>query len=166
VRVTAIVLAAGFSRRLGHAKQLVEHEGEPLIRRAARIAREACEDVIVVTREPFVSALEGLDVRIVLNHEAEEGIASSIRAGVAACEGAVLLMTCDQLRVTAEHLRALIARHATAATGYAGTAGVPAVFEPSRREELLALRGDRGAQGLLANAIVVPLVEGEVDVDE
>jgi molybdenum cofactor cytidylyltransferase len=164
VHVTAVVLAAGFSRRRGHAKQLVEHEGEPLIVRAARIAREACDDVVVVTRAPFADLVR--DVRVVLNDHAEEGIASSIRLGVAACEGAVLLMLCDQLHVTAAHLRALIETHAPlVATGYANVAGVPALFGPQYRDALLALRGDRGAQPLLAGAVVVPLERGEVDVD-
>jgi molybdenum cofactor cytidylyltransferase len=167
VRVTAVVLAAGFSRRLGHAKQLVEIDGETLIHRAARIAAEACGHVVVVTRAPFVDALRDLPVRVVLNDAAEEGIASSIRLGVAACDDAVLLMVCDQPHVTAAHLRALLATHARCvATGYAGVAGVPALFAAEYRDALLALRGDRGAQALLANAVVVPLEGGEIDVDQ
>jgi xanthine dehydrogenase accessory factor len=163
-RPTAVVLAAGFSRRLGHDKQLVEIEGETLIRRAARIAREVCETVIVVTREPFADQV--CDFNVVINEEAEEGIASSIRAGVNAATGPVLLMLCDQPHVTAAHLRALIATHAPlAATGYAGVAGVPALFGAQYREQLLALQGDRGAQSLLGGAVVVPLEVAAVDVD-
>jgi len=165
MRVTAVVLAAGFSRRLGHPKQLVMWEGETLIRRAARIAQEACDDVVVVTRREFVEGL--CSCRIVINQNAEEGIASSIRLGVNACEGAVLLMLCDQPHITAAHLRAMIDTNVPlVATGYAGIAGVPALFGPQYRDALLALRGDRGAQSLLGAAVVVECEAAAVDVDQ
>lgn len=162
MRVTGIVLAAGFSRRLGHPKQLVMFEGETLIARAARIAAEACDEAIVVTRPEF--AVPG--VRNVFNENAEEGIASSIRLGVSSCNGAVLLMLCDQPHVTAAHLRAMIATNAPlVATGYAGIAGVPALFGPQYRDALLSLRGDRGAQSLLGGAVVVALESAAIDLD-
>src|SRR6185369_1139432 len=94
--------------------------------------------------------------RVVLNDHAEEGIASSIRLGVASCDGAVLLMLCDQPHITAAHLRALIDADAPlVATGYAGVAGVPALFGAEYREPLLALLGDRGAQSLLKDAVII-----------
>ena len=103
MRVSIVILAAGFSRRLGSPKQLFVFQGETLLARAVRIARTACDDVVVVTRAPFVSEVG--EARVVINENAEEGIASSIRLGVAACDDAVLLMLCDQPHVTASHLR-------------------------------------------------------------
>lgn len=140
-------------------------DGETLLHRAARIAREACDDVVVVTRPEFVPELLP-DVRVVINDHAEEGIASSIRLGVAACDDAVLLMLCDQPHVTAAHLRAMIDTNAPlVATGYAGVAGVPALFGARYRDALLALRGDKGAQSLLGGAVVVACEAAAVDVD-
>lgn len=154
-RVTALVLAAGFSRRLGRPKQDVMYEGETLLDRATRIAREVADEVIVVTRE--------------LNPEAAEGMASSIRAGVAlAGETRILITLCDQPRVTASHLRALLAVDAPiVASGYAGIAGVPAVFAPELIPELLALRGDVGAKAIIERhgAVVVPFEDAAFDVD-
>ena len=163
--MNVIVLAAGASRRLGYPKQLVQFEGETLIRRAARIASEV-GDAIVVTTRAFADAVR--DVCVVINDEADEGIASSIRAGVAACDGDVLLMLCDQPHVTADHLGAL--RDAPiVATGYAETIGVPAFFARQFRDELLALRGDVGAKKVIeAHRDVVKVVAFEaaaVDID-
>lgn len=163
--LTCIVLAAGFSRRLGYPKQLVQFEGETLLARASRIAREVGR-TIVVTRAEFAPLVPDA----IVNDEAEEGIASSIRAGVRACDGDVLLMLCDQPRITVEHLRALIDAHAPiAATAYAGTLGVPAFFTAKFREELLALRGDAGAKRVIeAHREVVAGVAFEdaaIDVD-
>ena len=158
MRVVAIVLAAGSSSRLGRPKQTLVYEGETLLDRAVRIAREAADEVVVVDR--------------VLNPDADEGIASSIRAGVAAAgpDARILFTLCDQPRVTAEHLRALIAFDAPiVATSYAGIAGVPAVFAPRFRDELLALRGDRGARAIIehhrAEVHVIAFEDAAIDVD-
>jgi molybdenum cofactor cytidylyltransferase len=53
------------------------------------------------------------------------------------------------------------------ACGYSGTRGIPSVFPAWCFPELLDLRGDRGARGLLSGAAVevVPFPEGDTDVD-
>jgi molybdenum cofactor cytidylyltransferase len=155
--VVALVLAAGFSTRLGTPKQEIVFEGETLLERAERLAREVANDVIVVTPQ--------------INPDAAEGIASSIRAGVRlAGNSRLLIMLCDQPLITIEHLRELIAIDAPiVATGYAGIAGVPAVFAPKFASELLALRGDRGARVVIeAHRDVTRVVQFEsaaVDID-
>ena len=166
--VTAVVLAAGFSRRFGSAKQLFTYFDEPLVRRAARVAREVAPVVVVIPKDAEIrQALEGLDVTIVENEERAEGMASSIRAGVRACDGDVLLTVCDQPAVNAAHLQKLIdSRAPIAASGYDGTVGVPALFSATYRDALLALQGDSGAKSLLlANEVhVVQLADGS-DID-
>ena len=155
MRVVAVVLAAGFSRRLGRPKQDVVFEGETLLARATRIASEVADEVIVVTREN--------------NPDAAEGMASSIRVGVSSAGVARILITlCDQPLVTAEHLRALIAVDAPiVATGYSGIAGVPAIFAPELVPELLALRGDVGARSIIERhgAVVIVFEDAAHDVD-
>jgi molybdenum cofactor cytidylyltransferase len=153
----AIVLAAGFSRRLGRPKQEVVFRGETLLARATRIAGEVADDVVVVTREN--------------NPDAEEGMASSIRVGVGMSDpdARLLILLCDQPLVTADHLRSLVAVDAPiVASGYSGIAGVPAIFAPSFVPELLTLRGDRGARAIIAKhgAVVVPFADAAFDVDE
>lgn len=138
MRVIAILLAAGSSRRLGRPKQDVIYEGETLLARATRIAREVADEVIVIDRAA--------------NPNADEGMASSIRVGVerAGNDARLLFLLCDQPRITADHLRALIALDAPiVATGYAGIAGVPAIFAPRFIPDLLALHGDRGARAII-----------------
>jgi molybdenum cofactor cytidylyltransferase len=107
------------------------------------------------------------------NPLADEGMASSIRAGVerAGTDARILFLLCDQPRITADHLRALIAVDAPiAASGYAGIAGVPAIFAPRFVPELLALRGDRGARAIIERhreeVGVVVFEDAAFDVDE
>ncbi len=170
-----MVLAAGASTRLGEAKQLAVVGGERLLERAVRVANEAgCEPVVVVlgAGAEEIRAACGLgDAVVVVNGGWGEGMGSSVRVGVQAVDDAVhyvegvVVMTCDQPAVTAEHLLVLMATGEATASGYAGRRGVPAYFPAEMFGALLELKGDAGARELLREARVVELVGGELDVD-
>ncbi len=173
----AILLAAGASRRLGRCKQLLELEGEPMVRRAARLCLDAGFAPVVVVlgcaAAEVGAALEGLPVQAVENPDWTEGMASSLRRGVAALPGPVggaLVLACDQPALTVELLQEFRRRHqaeptATLASDYGNGHGIPALFPGDRLPELAALRGDRGARGLLGAALRIPFAEGAFDFD-
>ena len=172
------ILAAGASTRMApRKKQLVELDGEPLVRRAARLALASRASSVAVVLGAFADeiapALAGLPVTRLDNADWAEGMASSVRAAATwaatTAASALLLCVCDQPAVTTAHLDALIAAHAadparTIGSAYAGAVGVPAIIPRARWPELLALRGDRGARALLGEH-VLPLAGGEHDVD-
>ena len=174
VAAAGIVLAAGFSRRLGRPKQTVVVSGETLLARTVRIAREAALDPIFVVVQPETIVDDehlGIPCMLLANGHAEEGIASSIRVGIAAAlvlpemPGAVL-MTCDQILTRPEHLRALCAEpEQLTGSGYAGRIATPAYFPRRYFEALLQLRGDTGARALLQDATAVPAEELGFDID-
>jgi CTP:molybdopterin cytidylyltransferase MocA len=170
VKVAAVVLAAGSSRRLGRPKQEVRLGGETLLERTVRVAHLAslCPLYVVLA----ASHAAGLDGRVTVlrNPDAGEGMAASIRVGVAAAVAAgvcgVVILACDQPAVTAEHLRAIAkGQNEVIASEYAGRKGVPAYFPASVFGELLKLRGDIGARELLRSARALPLPHGELDID-
>ncbi len=170
MRVAAVVLAAGASRRLGRAKQRVEIGGETLLECAVRVAVEArLEPVIVVVRTVDVAnGLRGCEVMV--NALADEGMASSIRVGVARAReigvAGVVVMACDQVALRAEHLRALCgAVDRVTGSGYAGKVGIPAYFPAEKFSELMELRGDVGARELLRGAVAVVDEGLGLDVD-
>jgi len=173
VSIAAVILAAGFSRRLGRAKQTLEFAGEMLVERALRVAREAglLQVIVVVNREAdFCEALEERGCLIVMNELAEEGMASSIRRGVSAARtlraSGVLLMTCDQVGLEVGHLKELLADPGMiAGSGYAGKVGIPAYFPAASFGHLLVLQGDTGARELLRGERVVVDERLAVDVD-
>ncbi|WP_257450023.1 nucleotidyltransferase family protein [Archangium lipolyticum] len=178
-----VLLAAGGSTRLGHSKQLLRWNGRSLLRRAAETAlASGCHPVVVVLgaeADAHRAELAGLSVRDVENTRWREGMGGSLRLGMEALREtpsleAVVLMVCDQPAVTAEHLMALRRTHQErgqpiVASGYAGTVGVPALFDRSLFAELEALPASAGARPLLAKdpgrVAVVPLPGGELDVD-
>jgi molybdenum cofactor cytidylyltransferase len=182
--VAAVVLAAGASSRMGSPKQLLRFRGRTLLRRAALAALEAaCRPVVVVTgalAERTRGELYGLDVVEVFNEGWEDGMASSVRAGVSALTGAepgasaVVLMLCDQPLVTAEVVAGLVAAHRATgspvvASQYGGGFGVPALFGRALFDELARLEGRGGAKRVIERhareAHFVPFPGGEVDVD-
>ncbi len=169
--VAAVVLAAGASRRLGRPKQTVVLGGETLVERAVRVAFEAgLSPVIVVVRDEMIAELGKSGCVVVLNEQADEGMASSIRCGVSRAidlrVDGVVVMACDQVALRAEHLRALVEDGGRVmGSGYAGRVGIPAYFPAASFGDLLALRGDVGARGLLQGAAVVVDERLELDVD-
>lgn len=170
--IAGIVLAAGASRRLGRPKQLVELAGETLVARALRIANQAelSPVIAVIAGRALAPFVEGAHAEIVWNTHAAEGMASSIRAGVsramrAGVSGAVLL-TCDQIALTAQHLRALCAEtDSPAGSRYAGRVGIPAYFPASSFASLLQLHGNTGARHLLLSARTVQNESLATDLD-
>lgn len=179
IPVPAIILAAGASQRLGTPKQAVEWEGEALLHRTARVALEAgFSPVFVVVgaaEEISRQALGGLTVEVIPNAKWAEGMAASLRVGMAAlpaCASAVLVLVCDQPALSLELLVEMAQLHRRApdrviAAHYAGTRGVPALFPAHRFPDLWSLTGDRGARGALKGegVLEVPFPNGELDVD-
>ena len=167
----AVVLAAGASRRLGEPKQLLVIGGETLLERAVRTARQAgCSPVVVVLGAEAERIRERCDLggaQVIENPEWPDGMASSVRAGVEAARHAdgIVLMTCDQPAVTAEHLRAVMASGEVMASAYSGRRGVPAYFPETNFPALMKLAGDSGARELLLTASAIELPGGELDVD-
>ena len=180
--VALVLLAAGAARRMGRPKQLLEFDGEPLIRRSARAAlASACRPVVVVLGAEAASirpALDGLPVRIRVNERWNEGVGTSIQAGLAALgdlpiTGLVLALA-DLPGITAATYDGLLAFQRArqvplVASAYSDTVGVPAYFGRELFPELLALGPDMGCKGVLlrrgSDLVTRECPEAAVDVD-
>jgi molybdenum cofactor cytidylyltransferase len=177
----AIVLAAGASTRFGSAKQLARVAGRPLLHtavaRAADVAGSAVTVVLGARAAELSPLLTHSQASVVINRDWREGMASSIRAGVARLPAsctAVLLMLVDQAAVTAEDLKRLASiwrrqPDYIVAARYGMTTGVPAIFPRSVFPDLASLRGDVGARVLLQRnpdrVVRVPMASAAIDID-
>ncbi len=142
-----IVLAAGESTRFGENKMLYRIDGVPVIRRVVLAAINGLAETIVVLgheAERVREALQGLDVRTVLNPQYREGMSSSVKVGVRAASATrgILVLPGDVAFMTPELVKLVIEEHRK--TGalivlptYNGRGGHPILFDIRLRDELL-----------------------------
>lgn len=179
--VYAVILAGGASSRLGHPKQLLVWDGRTLLEHAVLKVGSVLHDRSIVVLGAHAEAIQASvnlnEVSVIVNPDWQEGIASSIRAGIRglpASASAALILLCDQPLIGAEQIQTLLdgwqrEPSRIAASVYHDNVGVPAVFPAEFFGGLLALEGDRGAKRLLmkfnANLLKIPLPEAELDID-
>lgn len=157
---SALILAGGAGRRFGGGKLLVDLGGAPVIRRVAeRVAEGIFSEVVVVAGADDAAlrrALAGLACRIVTAPDWQEGMAASLRRGIAALgpeTPGVCLFLGDMPLVPVGLCGALIA--GARQTGYAarprcnGKPGHPVAFTRAAFADLGRLEGDAGATALL-----------------
>ena len=183
--VAAIILAAGRSTRMGGPnKLLAELGGKPLVRIVTEQALASkAQGVIVVTghqAEQVEKALQGLEVTFVRNPDFAEGLASSVKAGIAAvpddADGAVICLG-DMPLISAHLIDRLIEAFAPdrgnliAVPVSDDRRGNPVLWSRRFFNELMTLDGDIGARHLIAKhseAVAEVPVEGHgafLDID-
>lgn len=176
-RIAILVLAAGQARRMGSSgkhKLLAEFDGMPLVRRSADAALAAgAERVIVVTghrAQEVEAAISGLPVGIVRNALYEDGMSTSLNAGLAAVEaecGAVLVHLADMPRVSSEDLRLLLAAFRKAGGNVivravsGGKRGNPVILPRSTFAAIRKLSGDVGARQIIETS-GLPVIDVEI----
>ncbi|WP_137156228.1 molybdopterin-binding/glycosyltransferase family 2 protein [Rhizobium sp. FKL33] len=176
LRVEAVILAAGQGRRMGPEgkhKLLALFGGETLARRSARTAKEAgFERPLVVTGHragEIEAAIDGLDCRTVFNPAYEEGMASSLRAGLSAAEGAdgLLVLLADMPALTsadiAQLTRAFVEAGGTSIVRAVsnGKRGNPVILPKAVFPAVMRLEGDIGARPIIEKS-GLPVIDVEI----
>ncbi|GAB4326566.1 MAG: hypothetical protein Kow0010_09680 [Dehalococcoidia bacterium] len=159
--ISAILLAAGSSTRMGMPKALLDWGGQPLVRyQVEQLCEAGVDEVIVVLGyrgDDIRRLLRGLNCRAMLNPRFQLGRAGSLRIGAKATAyntDAIIVVNVDQPRPAAFY-RDLIAAHRPGAAATRPTAngrhGHPVIVSGSLRTELLeASDADEGLRGILA----------------
>jgi len=162
--VTAILLAAGSSRRMGASnKLLLPWKGKPLLAiTAEHILGAGVGELIVVIghQAPEVTAaISHLSARIIHNPDHEKGMTSSIRTGVAAATGqGYLICLADMSLITPEEYILLLKAfeheysrniHCILLPEYQGQKGNPVLFSAAWRESILQHPEEDGCRTLV-----------------
>jgi molybdenum cofactor cytidylyltransferase len=162
-KVTAIVLAAGQSRRMGNQnKLLMKFNDQPMIKHITNTLDESClDEIIVVTgfeAEQIKNALNDYDVKFVDNPDYQQGLSTSLIAGLRSVDktaDAVIICLGDMPLVTSEGIKQLIKEFEPEASKeicvpiYQGKRGNPILWSRRFINEMLQLEGDVGAKHLL-----------------
>lgn len=179
IRVGGVLLAAGAGRRFGGGKLLAPLGGQPLAQWALdALLGSALDEVVVVVGDRGDEVRRALHLRhgrAVTAHDWDEGMAASLRRGVAALRGAdfALVALADQPGLTAPAVDLLIAaarqQGGAVRASYEGTPGHPVVLPAGAFAAVAALTGDEGARRLLPTLHPHPVEVGHVarpeDVD-
>lgn len=176
--IAILIPAAGRSSRMRGADKLLEEvDGLPLLRRQVLRALDTGAHVAVTLpspEHPRLATLQGLDVQLVFVPDADEGMAASIRRGVAALPtdvGALMVLPADMPELeTGDLLRLIDGFRAEPqptlqqATSEDGQPGHPVLFPADCLNAMLQLTGDQGARPVLkANQHRLRLVPLEGD---
>lgn len=183
-KIGIIILAAGESKRMGSPKQLLQIEGKSLIHRTAEIALATdCYPVVMVigaNKPQIAPEIVDLPLTIIDNPMWHEGMSSSVKMGLAGVYmtykeiEAVIILVCDQPYLSVSLLERMIEIYTTKkprliACRYGEQLGVPALFDRTLFEELLNLKGDKGAKPVLMNhldeAHILQFEAGSIDLD-
>ncbi|GAA4561985.1 MULTISPECIES: nucleotidyltransferase family protein [Streptomyces] len=161
--VAGLLLAAGGGRRLGgRPKALLPHRGRPLVEHAVRVLREGgCATVHVVlgAQAGEVRARASLPGCVLVdNPDWEQGMGSSLRAGLASLTGtdtrAALVSLVDQPGIGPEAVARVLAAYegeeSLVSAAYEGVRGHPVLFGAAHWAGIAATaQGDRGARAYL-----------------
>lgn len=159
--ILILILAAGASTRMRGGDKLMEPvAGQPQLARIARAALETGAPVRVALppdRPARAAVLKGLGVDRVTVTNADEGMAASIRAGLAGWEGAVMILPADMPDLTAPMLHQMLAAHRAEPEAILRGAsddkpGHPVIFPADLLPALRRLHGDEGARSVIVGA--------------
>jgi molybdenum cofactor cytidylyltransferase len=159
--IAGLLLAAGGARRFGSQKLLASLHGLPLVRRAAvNLAAETDQLWVVVGSEAEAvrRALDGVPARFVENEQWQQGLSSSLAAGIRALPeefDAIVIGLGDQPSVEREVIRRVIDRwretgRPIVSARYLGVRGHPVLLARAVFDEVSSVSGDVGAREMIA----------------
>lgn len=163
MRIVAIMLAAGESRRMGeHNKLMLQLQGKPLLRRTVEtvLAADIAKLIVVLGHEADEArnALSGLAVETVVNEDYRSGQMTSVHAGLSAideaCDGVMICLT-DQPLLTPQDLNDLIDGFANLTRGsilvptWQGLRGNPILLASEHLEAIVTGETNLGCRRLL-----------------
>ncbi len=165
-RVSAVVLAAGTSTRMGRPKQLLPLGGTTVLAHTIENIRSAGLDEIVLVLGASAEAIRQQlpqalieNLKIVVNHAYRQGMASSLREGLSHVDprsDAALILLGDQPFIQPQTLRQIMDGHRGSRAqivipSYQGNRGNPVLLGRSVFSEVMALEGDTGCRAIFNN---------------
>lgn len=170
--VTGVVLAAGISRRLGTAKQLLPYRNTTLLGATLDVVRSCAFDQIIVTLGGAAAAVRRqvdlTGVEVVLADDFDSGCSSSLRSALSSVHpqaAGIVLMLGDQPGLSAVTVDRLIAEGTSTAITvcrYHDGIGHPFWLSRSIFGELARMHGDKAVWKIIDSGRV-PVSRLDVD---
>lgn len=158
MKINLILLAAGNSRRFNGNKLLATYKDKPIYMHIVEkvIGLDFNKIICVTQYEEIKEALIDTNVNIVMNHNSNLGISTSIKLGVNFDKEAdgYMFMVCDQPFISKKTLKLLInnfinGEKGIVCVGCGDNKGNPVIFSKKYINELLLLEGNNGGKIIL-----------------
>ena len=164
MQLVVLILAAGKSSRMGNIKQLLKIEGKTLIENAIetsmKIEKTSTLCVLGAHAAEIKKKVDLSNVDVTINKDYELGLSSSIISGIKHLQkqkkqfDGIFLLLADQPAIKLAYYQEMVAlfskeKKKIIASRYENRFGVPAIFPKSFIENLLAIKGDKGAKEFL-----------------
>jgi len=159
--ISAILLAAGESKRMGEPKQLMPFSRGTMVEQTVdNLLNSAVDEVVVVVghrAEEVIKTIVTKPVKLAVNPDYQQGMSTSIIAGLKLVDSgarAVMLVLGDQPFVDSQTINSLIDEFHNHDKGiaiptYQGRKGHPIIFAIKYKEKLLELKGDIGGRQII-----------------
>jgi len=161
MKISAILLAAGESKRMGQSKQLMPFGETTILEQAVdNLINSTVSETIVVLghrAEEVMNVITSKPVKIVINPDYQQGMSTSIIAGLDLVDSgtrAVMIALGDQPFVDSQTINSIIEAFVVSDKGiaipvYQGRRGHPVIFAIGYKGELLRLKGDIGGREII-----------------
>ncbi len=161
MRVSAILLGAGESKRMGKDKLSLPWRGKTVFEHCLQtLLRSKVKEVIAAvrnSRRTVISHVKDRRLRVIINPHYKKGMSTSIRRGLQVIDPrsqGILIALGDQPRIRTRTIDALIRafgekKGTIVVPSFRGRQGHPVIFHRRYLKELLALRGDVGGRAIL-----------------
>lgn len=159
--IATVILAAGQAKRMGRLKQLLPWGKDTILGKTIDLFQQAnTGPIYVVVGSQATAVKEALGERQVVwvhNPDFAQGMSSSLQAGLGALPEeteAVLLALGDLPLINPDTVRKMVVlfrqgRHPLVVPRYQGRTGHPVLIAKEFFPQLMVLKGDQGARGLL-----------------
>ncbi|MDY4736959.1 molybdenum cofactor cytidylyltransferase [Terrisporobacter sp.] len=168
--ITAIVMASGFSKRMGLNKLLMKYNDKFLIEHTLeKISQCDFAEKIIVTQYEEIEKLTD-NFKVVINENAHKGQSESIKLGVKSserCDG-YMFFVADQPLINQKDIEKLIRvfrenKDFIVIPKYKEKRGNPVIYPSLYKEEILRLEGDKGGKSIIKSSNKIKYVEVEED---
>jgi molybdenum cofactor cytidylyltransferase len=153
LKTSAIIMASGFSKRMGRNKLFLDYQGQTFLEHSLNLAKQLdfFERILVISPENLAQVSLPQGVKVVLNHEADQGQSASVRLGTQAASGeGYLYLTVDQPLLDESVFLPLLTAFSTENIVFpvtkAGDPSSPIYFGKDFRTELMQVTGSSGGR--------------------
>ncbi|EOL43513.1 NTP transferase domain-containing protein [Enterococcus caccae] len=153
LKISAIIMASGFSSRMGKNKLFLEYQGETFLNHTLNLTKKIpfFERILVISPESLQGLQLPKDLNIIQNTEAQKGQSASVRLGTKAATGeGYLYLPVDQPLLNKALLESLFRDYSKDTIVFPvnqlGEPSSPMFFGRNFRTELLNVTGDSGGR--------------------